>query len=589
MSQIPKFVRSWPATAILLLLPMWCLGLFGRGFWTPDEPREADMAWHMKSQTNRAVPELGGQPFLEKPPLTYWMSAAAMRSLGDSAAAARLPNLLYAIIAVLAIGALTQHMAGARAALTAAVIAGSALLAWRVAIWLAPDAALVTGCSLGLLGAYRGYAGAPGRSKLLGYGLMHAGALLGFMAKSAPGWIVPALALLAIIVWERRWSELRRPELYIGLVAQCAVIGLWVYQVWIGPQGEHALRVLFWNNLAGRFAHVDAPPELDYATGHQNWPAKYFVQLPSYFFPWTLLLAAAVVCAWRQRRAVSPAATAWRFAVSSTLPFMLLLTVASTARDVYAAPVLGGFAIMVALWQEDTTAKTSWLDRFALRSMPWLAALAPMLCVLALSGIVIANAYVPALFALTLAALSLAVLGFALQRALRATRKGDLGGGVLWSYAALALPLLIASVVLFPAIDAAQQLPKIAAQVRQSLGSGRLALLDPDETTIAMMNFGRSDYCDVIDSRGGDPANAVRTWYAAHDPQDRVLVKLPGRASGPMTALLQRFSKQKTPEDGLATILQQRGAASLVERFELPHGRRYGLLAVSADQGPHRQ
>ena len=54
--------------------------------------------------------------------------------------------------------------------------ARSALTAYRVSIWLAPDAALLAGCALALLGVWRGYRAPPGRAKALGYALMHLGA-----------------------------------------------------------------------------------------------------------------------------------------------------------------------------------------------------------------------------------------------------------------------------------------------------------------------------------------------------------------------------------------------------------------------------
>ncbi len=575
--------RWWPAIAIAMLLPLWFVGLFGRGYWTPDEPREADIAWHMKTQEHRALPQLGGKPFMEKPPLTYWMTAAAMAGFGDSPAASRLPNLLYAVIAALAIGLLAEAMAGPAAALTAAVVAASMLLSWRVAIWVAPDAALVAGCAVGLLGAYRGYLAAPGRRKLFWYTLMHLGALAGFMASSAPGWIVPAFALLGLIAWERRWRELARWELYAGLLLQAAVIGSWVRAVWLGPDGASALRILFWNNLMGRFAHVDAPAQFNYSEGHQNWPAKYLVQLPSYLYPWTLLALAALLRAWKRLRVAAasqpdPLATAWRFSLAATLPFLLLLSVASTARDVYAAPVMGGFALLIVLWIEDCSASAGAFDRWALRYTALVAALITLLCALALFAMAAAHAYVGWPQVLVSVVAMLVAMYWLLQRAARERQHHRLHDALLWTYTAFAIPLVIAAQLLFPAIDRAQNLPALAAEVRVSLGAGRLALLNPDETTIAMMNFRRGDLCDVIDSGAADPAQAARQWFAAHGAADRILVKLPGRADGPLTPLLAKFTRPRLPGDGIAATLQQAGAVTLIARFELPHGRRYALL-----------
>src|SRR5205085_1039321 len=81
-----------------------------RGLWTPDEPREADIAWRMSRQSDRTLPQLAGTPFLEKPPLSYWMSGAAISLFGDSAAAERAPNLLYAAVTAVAVGALALAM-----------------------------------------------------------------------------------------------------------------------------------------------------------------------------------------------------------------------------------------------------------------------------------------------------------------------------------------------------------------------------------------------------------------------------------------------------------------------------------------------
>ena len=110
----------------------------------------------MSLQTDRTLPQLADTPFLEKPPLTYWMSGAAIEVYGDSPAAARVPNLLYAAIVALAIGALAFAMDGGTAAIVAALVAGTAITAFRVQIWLAPDACLLAGCAISLLGAYLG-------------------------------------------------------------------------------------------------------------------------------------------------------------------------------------------------------------------------------------------------------------------------------------------------------------------------------------------------------------------------------------------------------------------------------------------------
>src|ERR1700729_2034001 len=347
-SNKPRAMLAWLGVA---LLSIWCVGMFGRAYWTPDEPPEADIPWRMSWQADKAVPLLAGEPFCEKPPLTYWLAAVPIGLLGEQAWIARLPNLLYALIAALGVGLLASRSAGRFAGLVAAATISTFLLSYQVAIWLATDAPLLASVSVALLGAYIGFYAATSRQRLRGYLLMHAALAFGFLSKSAAAWMVPALAILTLSAWERRWRELFRWELYAGLVIQAAIVLTWVWFVYRGDDGPQHLKIFFWNNLVGRFAAVDAPPDLQYASAHRNSPGKYLIELPMYLFPWTLLAAPAGGRARRQRRA---AVRAVRFATAASVPSILVLSLAATARNIYLAPALPGVALLIAWWARET-------------------------------------------------------------------------------------------------------------------------------------------------------------------------------------------------------------------------------------------
>src|SRR5437764_1491047 len=430
--------------------------MFGRGLWTPDEAREAEIAWRMSRQSDRTLPQLAGTPFLEKPPLSYWMSGAAISLFGDSAAAERAPNLLYAAVTAVAVGALALAMdTGAVAALIAALVAASALTAFRVGVWLAPDACLLAGNALALLGAWRGTRAPPGPAKAAGYTLMHLGAAVGFMAKSAPGWLVPAMALLTLIVWERRWSELRRWELYAGLALQGLIIGPWVLAVARSEHGTDALRALFWNNVVGRFTRIHS-------------------------------LAA------------------------------LALLILSGAGP-------------------------------------------PLACLAAALG-----AGIPAIAALLLA------------RA--AQQRGDLKRSLLWSYTAYAAAVSFSALALLPVLDRWQDLPGLARRIHADCARAPLALLDPDETTIAVLDHGLDTRFTILTSDHGTSRAIVTRWFSDQGREARVLILVPGHARGALTRYLEHFHAPPPESDGVAGSLTASGAAALVRRYELPQGRRYALL-----------
>jgi 4-amino-4-deoxy-L-arabinose transferase-like glycosyltransferase len=576
--------HAWPGVVLLALAPLWLLGMFDRGLWTPDEPREADIAWRMSQQSDRAIASLAGAPFLEKPPLTYWLAAASTAAFGDSAALVRVPNLLYALIVAAAIGTLAARMAGRDAALVATLLAGSALLSYRVVIWLAPDAALLAGSAVALLGAYTGYTAGAGARKFWGYTLMHAGAAFGFMAKSAPGWLVPGLALLALILWERRWSELRRWELYAGAALQALLIGPWILAVAGTPGGADSLRVFFWDNLAGRFTALAETPGHDYAQGHINWWGKYLVELPVYLLPWTLLGAAALTRARREIRAGAALSTGtpWRFALCTCLPFLGLLSLAATARDVYAAPAILGFALLVALWASALRRRASRFDEACLTGTRSLVAI--IACLLAaLLGILAAAEHhriiLVAEVAVALAVVPLALA--ALRFAATLQRSKNYSASIGATYAAYALAFTATGLLVLPEIDRWQDLGALARRIQRDCAGSDLAVLDPDETTIAILDHRWRMTFTALTARPDEVGRVVADWFDRHEGHGYVLVLLPGHAPGDVSRLIGRWYPIALPDDGVAGVLVADHSARISMRYELPQGRRYALLSAA--------
>jgi len=495
----------------------------------------------------------------------------------------------------LAMGALGLAMDGVTAAIVAALVAATAITAFRVTVWLAPDACLLAGCAISLLGAYLGYIAPAGRRKLYGYLLMHAGAAIGFMAKSAVGWLVPGIALLTLIVWEQRWLELRRLELYAGLLLQMLVVSPWIYAVAHTRHGGEALRVLFWYNLAGRFTDIGAPAAYHYSSGHRNFLGKYFLELPVYLLPWTALAAAAARRAFDRVRIPGPDGTRWRFAVAASLPLLLVLSLAVTARDVYVAPALLGVSLLIALHLGEGQRlapaggrdHTHWTRRLIAAIACVLAAVLVILAAAAVAGRMTGgtgpqHAFISAAEYVGAAGVMLASVGWALRRAAAAHRHRRVLRSFEWTYAAYAAAFCITSWAVFPAIDRWHNLPRLAGEIHFDAEHESLALLNPDETTIAMLDQRLRTPFTVLTTESNSAENVVGDWFAAHAGHARVLVLLPGHARGELTPLLQRAHLGSRPGDGTAGELETEGVAVIVRRYDLPHGRRYALLAPPA-------
>jgi 4-amino-4-deoxy-L-arabinose transferase-like glycosyltransferase len=94
--------------ADVLLLAGFCAFLFFYGLNQfgligADEPRYAQVAREMLEHRDWFTPTLGGQPWLEKPPLYYWQAMLAYSVFGVSDWAARLPSAIDATVLVLAL------------------------------------------------------------------------------------------------------------------------------------------------------------------------------------------------------------------------------------------------------------------------------------------------------------------------------------------------------------------------------------------------------------------------------------------------------------------------------------------------------
>jgi 4-amino-4-deoxy-L-arabinose transferase-like glycosyltransferase len=63
-----------------------------------DDARYAEVPRAMAASGDWVLPSLDAMPYVEKPPLWYWLCAASIKSFGASEAAARLPMLLLALL-----------------------------------------------------------------------------------------------------------------------------------------------------------------------------------------------------------------------------------------------------------------------------------------------------------------------------------------------------------------------------------------------------------------------------------------------------------------------------------------------------------
>jgi 4-amino-4-deoxy-L-arabinose transferase len=496
-----------------------------RDLWAPDEPRYGRIAYDMERGGDWLVSRWNGELDAEKPPLGYWVMAAAGRVAGEvTPQAARLPCALLALLAVLATAALGRRLFGdVRLGDTAALLFATS----ELVLWNSSRAGLdlpLTCCELlALLAAIsvvrnRSLLAAVGMGAALGAGILFKGPHALYVPLGAVvGGTLLAGEARRLLDW--RWL--------VALASMVAVVLAWLLPVLYLAEpafGERLLGQLESRVRGRREPHVHGFPHL-------------LGLVLACGLPWTPLWLAGLVAAWRRRKAE---AAHGRFALGvllgGTLLPLLLLSIAASKRDVYLIPLLPGLALLAA-WVLHRMPE-AWVSR---RVGVYLAAGLGLLALLAFAAPLVLprvlpdgpqEALDPALLArgrapwvlvgAGLLALAGAVLSYRRRAApVAASRAGGVALGLAWVWLA---------VLFLPLLDDATTWASGIPRVRKAAEGRRLVLvgapdallvweLRPD--VIEMLPVGNDVVPETLDrlyAEGAPPVVALldfKLWEAA--------------------------------------------------------------------------
>lgn len=330
----------------LLFVGLFSLTLLSVGLGTPglydyDEGMYAEIAREMVATGHWLVPRFDGVPYLEKPPLIYWMTAASFRAFGRSAGTARLPIALAGVVGGLAVFALVRRWGDSRGAVYAALSLATAFGYFLYSRILMLDVPLTAFLTLTLLASSIAFH-AP-RRRTAAFALACTGAGFATMVKGLVGVVFPIAILAACRVFAKVWTPAGRTAWLVGAACFAAVVLPWRAAVEFLQPGF--LHFYVWKGQILRY--LSTPGALDVS------PLGLFPYLATtaiWFFPWVAFLPQAVAAGVRDlRNGVADRdlvimAFAWAGVV---IGFFAL----SPARlGTYSIPALPGLAILVGRW-----------------------------------------------------------------------------------------------------------------------------------------------------------------------------------------------------------------------------------------------
>ncbi|MEW6386295.1 MAG: glycosyltransferase family 39 protein [Thermodesulfobacteriota bacterium] len=263
-----------------LLLALAGLGLFffrlgTPGLMDPDEGRYAEIAREMWVLRDWLIPHLNFLPYLEKPPLVYWLTALSFGAWGCTEWAARLPVALSALGGIFGAYWLGRAFWGAGPGLVSALILTTSLGYVVLGRVLTLDMTLALFLNLGIGLGY--LALSRERRELLPWAYL--ALALAVLSKG------PVALVLAGLIWGV-WAliarrPLIRPLWHPGGLLLLALVSL-PWFVWVAWQYPDFLRFFVWEQHFGRFLT---------ASFHHQQPVYYY--LPVLFgllLPWGWLL-----------------------------------------------------------------------------------------------------------------------------------------------------------------------------------------------------------------------------------------------------------------------------------------------------------
>jgi len=274
------------ALAALFFVFAYLLPLGGRPMVAPDEFRYAEIPREMMESGNYAQPYLMNMRYYEKPVLGYWMTAGCFKVFGENTFALRLPAALGVGLAALLIALLVQQvLRDERIAALAAVLYLTCGLVYGVGTFAVLDSqftGFVTGISCTAFLAAMEPKFTRRKFALLVICGLFAGCA--FLTKGFVAFMVPGLAMLGFLIWERKWKEfLILP--WIPLAVVLAVIAPWALAV-------HRADGDFWRY----FVVVEHLQRFISSSGeqHSGPPWSLLPFLVAGIFPAGFLLAAAI-------------------------------------------------------------------------------------------------------------------------------------------------------------------------------------------------------------------------------------------------------------------------------------------------------
>ena len=354
----------WIDISILLLtLIVTLLGIGDYGLYEPHEGHFAMVGQEMLWRNDWITPYLNGSPYLNKPPLLYWLIATATSIFGSTEFAARLPISLVGWLGIVIAWKWTRELWGIYpsriAALMLSVTLGWFIFTHQILIDVLLGTLLLSSNYFLWRSLYQ-----P-RSWVNWFGAYFSLAFC-VLTKGLIGVTFPLISCLALIVVRQDWKIIKRIKLSQGLLLVLAIVLPWFIAVEQANPGF--LHYFVVNEHLDRLLDRRFPP--DYEVSKIS-AVGYLAITACWCFPWVLFLPSVVKFTYQEwRRGFLDNASVldrknsdgiFLLGIGTIAPIILFLPLASRLIY-YSIPAIPGYVILCAGWWDKRNRQISTIE-----------------------------------------------------------------------------------------------------------------------------------------------------------------------------------------------------------------------------------
>lgn len=336
-----------------LLVLLICLGLRAITLEYPDlidptESRYAFVAQEMFLSGDWVVPKLPWQgvvePYLGKPPLHFWLTAASFSLFGMDEWVARLSSFLGLLIICGSLLYLKKFDAFREIAPFAALIVVSSALMYFLSGASVVDVTLAACTTVSFTSAFALIDSKEGR--LWPTILLFLGVGLGFLTKGPIALVLLGFPAALWVIVTRRYDVLRKPKWIVGVLVFLIVVVPWFALA--QNRNPDFLRYFFVNENFGRYLLKDYGDR--YGSGHRYPFGTVWGMLIVGFLPWTIPVAIEM---WHRKKSLCTLSF-WKdnphllFAAAWAASPAIIFTFARQLHAAYVLPGVPGLALFSA-------------------------------------------------------------------------------------------------------------------------------------------------------------------------------------------------------------------------------------------------